>query len=133
MQSPTIEDLKKVIALSDLSDEHLQWILDHSEYHEYADGEVIIKTGEVPEYMMFIIEGVLSFYMNKNGTLVHYFNFTNDDATGGATGLLPYSRMKTSPGTSFAVGKLRSIRIHKDHFPGLERLNPDLIQRLIGY
>ncbi len=133
MQTDAIKELKKVIALSNLPDEHLQWIADHSVYVEYEDGAIVVKTGETAEYMMFIIEGVLSFYMNKSGTLVHYFDFSNDESTGGATGLLPYSRMKISPGTSFASGKLRGFRMHKDHFPGLEQLNPDLIQRLIGY
>jgi len=133
MQAGTIEELKKVIAVSELPDEHLQWILDHSTYLEFEDGEVIMKTGEVPDFMMLIIEGTVSFYMNKNGTLVHFFDFLNDERTGGATGLLPYSRMKTSPGTSFAVGKLRGFRLHKSLFPELEKLNPDFIQRLIGY
>ena len=128
-----IEDLKKVIALSGLPDEHLQWILEHSNYVEFDDGGVIMKTGEATEFMMFIVEGVVSFYMDKSGTLVHYFDFANDVATGGATGLLPYSRMKTSPGTSFAVGKVRGYRMHKEHFTELERLNPELIQWLIGY
>lgn len=133
MSTATIEDLKKVIALSDLPDEQLQWILSHSSYVEFEEGDVIMRTGEVPDFMMMIVEGSVSFYMDKGGTLVHYFDFSNDVATGGITGLLPYSRMKTSPGTSFAVGKLRGFRLHKDHFPEMERLYPAFIQRLIGY
>jgi signal transduction histidine kinase len=133
MQPEPISELKKIIALRDLPDEHLQWIAEHSVYVEYEDGDVVMKTGEVAEYMMLIVEGVLSFYMNKNGTLVHYYDFANDDVNGGATGLLPYSRMKTTPGTSIAVGTLRGFRMHKNHFNELEHLNPDLIQRLIGY
>jgi signal transduction histidine kinase len=133
MATTAIENIKKVKALNGLPEEHLQWIIDHSEYHEYEDGTIIMKTGDTPEYMMFIVEGVLSFYMDKGGKLVHYFDFANDDATGGVTGLLPYSRMKTSPGTSFVVGKLNGFRLHKKYFTELEHLNPDLIQRLIGY
>ncbi|MEI9910477.1 MAG: hypothetical protein WDO71_12905 [Bacteroidota bacterium] len=38
MPVATIEELKKVIALSDLPDEHLQWILDHSFYVEFEGG-----------------------------------------------------------------------------------------------
>ncbi|HEY6506292.1 MAG TPA: hypothetical protein VIZ28_20085, partial [Chitinophagaceae bacterium] len=133
MSTAPIDELKKVIALSDLPGEHLQWILDHSAYIEFEDGGVIIKTGEAADFMMFIVEGVVSFYMDKGGTLVHFFDFGNDVSTGGVTGLLPYSRMKTSPGTSFAIGKLRGFRMHKEHFPELERLNPAFIQRLIGY
>jgi signal transduction histidine kinase len=133
MNPISLSDLKKVYALNDLPDDQLQWISDHSLYVEYNDGEVVMKTGEEAVYMMFILDGVLSFYMDKNGTLVHYFDFSNDETTGGVTGLLPYSRMKNSPGTSIAVGKLRGLRMHKEHFPELEKLNPDFIQRLIGY
>ncbi len=133
MPKTSIEELKTVVALKDLPDDHLQWIADHSLYHEYEDGSIVAKTGEVAEYMMFLVEGAISFYMDKNGKLVHYFDFANDASTGGVSGLLPYSRMKTMPGTSFAAGMLRGYRLHKDHFAELEKLNPELIQRLIGY
>ena len=79
MQDVTIEELKKVIALSDLSDEHLQWILDHSEVMEYEDGELVAKTGEVAEWMFIIVEGKIDFYMNVNGNLVFYYHFANDE------------------------------------------------------
>ncbi|MFO7524872.1 MAG: ATP-binding protein [Ignavibacteriaceae bacterium] len=133
MQPVTIDELKKVIALSDLPDEHLQWILDHSEVVEYEDGELVSKTGEPVDWMFFIIEGKLDFYMDVNGKLVYYHHFENNAESGGVTGLLPYSRMKLSPGNSFTIGKLRGIRLHKQYFPDLERLNPEFIQRLIGY
>jgi signal transduction histidine kinase len=129
----TIEDLKKVIALSDLPEEHLQWLLDHSEYFEYSDGELLMKHGEPADYMWISIEGKVNFYMNVNGRQVYYFTFENNNTTGGIGGLLPYSRMKTSPGWAYAGGKLRGLRLHKDHFHDLEQLNPDFIQRLIGY
>ncbi|HVT84399.1 MAG TPA: ATP-binding protein [Chitinophagaceae bacterium] len=133
MPTDVIHDLRNVLALRDLPEEHLQWIADHSEYHEYEDGDIVAKTGEEALYMMFMAEGSISFYMDKNGKLVHYFDFLNDNISGGASGLLPYSRMKKMPGTSFAVGKLRGYRMHKQYFQELERLNPELIQRLIGY
>ena len=59
----TIDDLKKVVALADLPEEHLQWILDHSEYREYADGECIGKYGEAAEYMWIQFAGKVAFYM----------------------------------------------------------------------
>ena len=51
MQSVTIDDLKTVIALSDLPDEHLQWLIDHSEYREYNDGDIVGKYGQEAEVM----------------------------------------------------------------------------------
>ena len=83
--------------------------------------------------MFIILEGKVSFYMNVNGRQVYYYTFENNTATGGVGGLMPYSRMKTHPGNSYATGKVRLFRLHKGHFSELEQLNPVLIQRLIGY
>jgi len=129
----TIEELRNVIALRDLPDEHLEWILARSEYYEHEDGDVITKTGDPIDVMWILLEGKVYFYMNVNGRLVYYFSFENNDITGGIGGLLPYSRMKTTPGSSYAVGKVRGLNLHKKYFHELEQLNPDLIQRLIGY
>jgi len=133
MQTVTIEDLKKIIALSDMPDKHLQWILDHSEFSQYADGEIISKYGDEADAMIFMLSGKLTFYMNMNGRQVYFFTFENDSTTGGVTGLLPYSRMKTMPGYAYASGEIKALRLHKKYFPELEQLNPDFIQRLVGY
>jgi hypothetical protein len=63
MPPVTIDDLKKIVAVSDLPDDHLQWILDHSEYHEYKDGDILAKYGELAEVMWFSLEGKVVFYM----------------------------------------------------------------------
>lgn len=129
----TTEELKTVTAFSDLPNDQLQWIIEHSNYHEYEDGFQIKKTGDEADVMFIIVEGRITFYMDVHGRLVYYFAFANDEQTGGVSGLLPYSRMKTYPGCSFATGKLRTLLLHKKYFPELEQLNPGLIQRLIGY
>ena len=133
MKPITIDELKKVIALSDLPDEHLQWILDQSESLEYEEGDIVAKTGESAEWMFFIVEGKIDYYMNVKGKLVYYFTFMNDTDTGGVTGLLPYSRMKVYSGNSVVVERIRGLKLYKKYFQELEQLNPDLIQRLIGY
>ncbi len=132
-QPVTIEELRNVIALRDLPDEHLEWILSRSEKAEFEDGELMFKTGDSINHMSFLLEGKFHFYMNINGKLVFYISFENNETTGGVTGVLPYSRMKTSPGNSYAVGKTRVIQLHKKYFQALEKLNPDFIQKLIGY
>ncbi|MBD0365325.1 MAG: GHKL domain-containing protein [Flavisolibacter sp.] len=133
MQPVTIEDLKSVVALSDLPDEHLQWILDRSEYYEYTDGDLISKYGDSADTMWISLMGKITFYMYINGRQVYYFTFENDNVTGGIGGVMPYSRMKTIPGYAYALGDVKLLRIHKKYFTELEELNPDFIQRLIGY
>jgi signal transduction histidine kinase len=133
MQSVKVDDLKSVIALSELPDEHLQWLIDHSEYREYADGELIAKFGEPAEIMWISLVGKVAFYMYLNGRQVYYFTFENNHLTGGIGGLMPYSRMKTYPGYSYALGEVKLLRLHKQFFAELELLNPAFIQKLIGY
>jgi signal transduction histidine kinase len=127
------EDLKHILALAELPEEHLQWIIDHSEYHEYQDGDLLAKYGEPADVMWLALEGKVAFYMYINGRQVYYFTFENNHVTGGVGGLMPYSRMKTYPGYSYALGELKILKMHKQHFPELEQLNPDFIQKLIGY
>jgi signal transduction histidine kinase len=133
MTPVTTEDLRKVVALSELPDEHLQWILERSEYEELEDGSLVAKFGDPADQMWILVEGKASFYMDVNGRQVFYFTFENNDITGGVGGLMPYSRMKTIPGYAYAVGHIRIIRLHKDYFAELEQLNPEFIQKLIGY
>jgi signal transduction histidine kinase len=111
----------------------LQWILDHTNYNEYEDGTALRKLGEAQNEMFFLLEGAVNFYMDVNGRQVYYFTFANDAATGGVSGLLPYSRMKTSPGYAYASGHVKAVMMHKVHFPELEHRSPELIQRLVGY
>jgi His Kinase A (phosphoacceptor) domain. len=133
MESLTINDLRNVVALSELPDEHLQWILDRSEYDEFEDGTQIKKTGDEADVMIIVLEGKITFYFDYHGRLVYYFYYANDVPTGGVGGLIPYSRMKVYPGCSFAGGHLRCLKLHKKYFSELEHLNPEFIQRLIGY
>jgi signal transduction histidine kinase len=133
MPAITVQDLKTVVALNDQTDEVLQWILDHTNYNEYEDGTALRKLGEAQNEMFFLLEGAVNFYMDVNGRQVYYFTFANDAATGGVSGLLPYSRMKTSPGYAYASGHVKAVMMHKVHFPELEHRSPELIQRLVGY
>jgi len=133
MQVTDLKELRKVAALSDIPEEHLQWISERTEYHEYQDGDVMIRKGDPADVMWFIPEGRFDFYLDISGQQVHYYSFQNDEFTGGVGGLLPYSRMKDSPGYAYAVGRTKRFSLHKKYFQELEQLNPQLIQRLIGY
>lgn len=132
MNPVTIDELRNINVLNDLPDEHLQWIIDHTEYHEFEDGTQIKKKGDPADKLQITLEGKVAFYLDINGRLVYYFTYSNDEATGGVGGLLPHSRMKTYPGNAIAVGKLKLLQLDRKYFEELEHLNPALIQKLIG-
>lgn len=133
METVKAEDLKRIIGFSEIPYEHLQWIADRSEVHEYEDGAVMMSKGDPADVMWFIAEGRFDFYLDVNGQQVFFYTFQNDAVCGGIGGLIPYSRMKVSPGYAYAVGKVRRYSLHKKYFQELELLNPELIQKLIGY
>lgn len=131
--SDKLEELKKIIALRNLPEEQIEWLLDHTEYKEFEDGDVITRTGQPIDNLWFISEGRAPFYQDVNGKLVHYFTFENNEESGGAGGLLPYSRMTHTPGYTYATGKVKSFYLNKKYFNELEQVSPALMQRLIGY
>lgn len=133
MNTGSIEQLGKINALSGLTEEQLHWILERSEYKEFEEGAILSETGKPIDYLWFISEGKGKFYMDVNGKLVYYFTFENNKETGGVGGLLPYSRMVNAPGYTYAEGKVKVYLLHKKYFPELEKNNPELMQRLIGY
>ncbi len=55
-KSVTIDELKNIIALKDLPDEHLKWILDHSDYEEHEAGDIIYKTDDPIDVMSILLE-----------------------------------------------------------------------------
>jgi signal transduction histidine kinase len=133
MVSNIVEELRGIFALKGLPDEHLKWIAERVEEHVFEDGTLMSRKGYPIDVLWLIPEGRFDFYMDINGQQVYYYNFQNDEVSGGVGGLLPYSRMKFSPGYSYAVGRTKSFSLHKKYFQELEQLNPELIQRLIGY
>jgi len=133
MDNRSIDELRKVVALADLPEEHIQWIYERCEFIEYEDGELMYKKGDPAEVMWFIPEGRIDFFLDKSGQKILYYSFQNDNVCGGVGGLLPYSRMKESPGYAYSVGHTKRYSLHKKYFQELEQLNPQLIQRLIGY
>jgi len=129
---PTLEELRTIPVLEDLPEGQLRWILEHSEVMEYEDGAVMYRTGDPIDHLWLLIDGLVHFYLDVNGRLVHYFTFDREPPARGAGGLLPYSRMKTSPGWTYARGRVRGVRLHRSQLRELEGVSPELVQRLIA-
>jgi signal transduction histidine kinase len=127
MSTVVVEDLRKVPQLKDLSDEILQWIIDRSEVQTFEADEILVKTGDPVEYMWIIIRGSYDFYWDTNGQLTYIRSWKDGDVSG----LLPYSRMKASPGYTISTSPGIGLNLHKRHFEEMEKRFPELVKRLI--
>lgn len=124
---PSIEDLKKFQAFSDLEPQELEWLAAHFTTQTYESGETISEPGTLATEMVAILDGEMqarretptgeSVYLAPAGTL---------------TGKLPFSRMKQFPSLVRAVGRTRVGRLHESHFPDMLQAIPVLGERLVG-
>jgi signal transduction histidine kinase len=127
MSHSTIEELRGVPLLGDLPDETIQWIIDHTTVKYFDKDEIHSKTGDPVEHMWIILSGGWDFYWDTNGQLTYIRSWH----PGFITGLLPYSRMKVSPGYTISTSSGKALLMHKSHFNEMERRFPELVKRLV--
>ena len=120
-------DLRTIPMVSDLPEDQLQWLAQHSEEIRAKPGEVMFREGDPAEYMYAFLEGELEARSERPSDGVSFHVQAGD-----ITGLLPFSRLQKFMGTGRAVTPLRVARFHKRMFPDLIHKMPVLTERLVG-
>jgi signal transduction histidine kinase len=123
-----VNELKGIAAFEGLSDEDLQWFVEHSTERQFAPGEVLMREGEPTEFMIVVLEGEFIARQEASGPDSPVFNLK----AGAVTGRLPYSRMKQSLVTSRAVTTVRVLLVSSKYFPDILHRMPLLGERLVG-
>ena len=121
-------ELKGLEVFQGISDDNLEWLVEHSEEAVYSPGEIIVKEGEPAEFMIVVLEGEFTGRQESAGPDGPVFHIK----AGAVSGLLPYSRMKQAKITSSADTNLRILKLHSRHFPDMLHRMPVLGERLVG-
>lgn len=122
-----VSDLQKVAVFSDLPPEQLAWLAGQFQEARFQPGEIFAREGDPIENLAVILEGEIRI---ERGSGSDPLIFT---ATAGqVTGLLPYSRLTHSGGTSRAVLPTRIAYLHKKYFAEMMQRMPLLGQRLVA-
>lgn len=108
--------------------EHLQWLLTKGEIRELAPGEALFTKGQPSDYMHLILEGQINISLEQNGSYKYFVSVKK----GEVTGLLPFSRLRAAAGQGIAAVPTTVLSLHRQHFPELERVSPELVQELVG-
>jgi signal transduction histidine kinase len=119
------EDLIALPLLEGESREAVEWIAGHMEVRRFAAGETIIQAGDAASSFIIILEGEIHF--RRTG-----WEETLVVVAGEATGVLPFSRMKTWGGRGLAAKDLRMGTLDATYLGELVYRAPILAQRLVS-
>jgi signal transduction histidine kinase len=121
-------DLKTVSILKDLNEEQMQFFLDRGTVRSLQAGDVVFGYGDPVDELLVVLEGEVQFFAFEGGKYVP----RQRRMAGMAGGLIPYSRMKISPGELRAMHPTRLLLLHRQHFSALEEIAPRLVETLVG-
>ncbi|OUJ75142.1 sensor histidine kinase [Hymenobacter crusticola] len=124
----TREELLTITTFQGLPLETIDWLLMNGERRDYAPDASIVQPGDPAEYLTAFVQGGVQFFRTQNGHREPYFRIE----TGQVSGVLPYSRLQTLSNYGAAVGQTVMYALHRNFFPELERVSPELVQRLVG-
>jgi signal transduction histidine kinase len=123
-----IAELRRVEIFHDLSDDDLTWIADRSEEVVLEAGEAFIHPGNKAEWMYIGLEGAWQVRRENASADVPSFTFYAGDVSG----IIPFSRMTTIPGTGRALVPSRLARFPSALFNDLLRKIPALEPRMVA-
>ncbi len=121
-----VDFLQSVPDLSAVPREQLEWLVRESEIISYEPG-IINRPGDVFDYLILVLEGKIEVYAFQNGQ--KKTQMTN--SRGAMTGLIPFSRMKSSPVFTEAIGPVKTLSLHRSKFPSLIAHNYELTEVLV--
>ncbi len=123
-----LAELVKIPVFQDQPSEELLWFISVSEERRAAPGEIIMREGDAPDYMLVMLEGEMRARAEHGPADGPVFTIN----TGDVTGMLPFSRLKVISVTGRAVVASHFLGFPVSQFIELFRRLPELVRRLVG-
>jgi signal transduction histidine kinase len=123
-----LTELVKIPVFQDQPREELLWFISVSEERRSAPGEIIMREGDAPNYMLVMLEGEMRARAEHGPADGPVFTIT----TGDVTGMLPFSRLKMISVTGRAVVPSHYLGFPVSQFIELFKRLPELVRRLVG-
>jgi len=123
-----LTDLVKIPVFQDQPSEELLWFISVCEERRVVPGEIIMREGDAPEYMLVMLEGEMRARAEHGPPDGPVFTIK----TGDVTGMLPFSRLKVISVTGRAVVPSHFLGFPVSQFTELFKRLPELVRRLVG-
>lgn len=125
--SSLIDDLRRIDVFADLSQDQLDWLVQHLQELRFQTGDIMGREGEPLDNLIVILEGEIRIQRGVGSDEIVIRGMAGE-----VTGLLPYSRLTHYGGTSRAVVPTRVAALHRRDFPEMLERIPLLGQRLVS-
>jgi len=122
-----VSRLKGHRVLADMPPQELAWIAGHGVLRRFPTNVVILGRDQPVEGLIIIFSGQMAIYVDRGEGPHKVLEWRG----GEVTGLLPYSRLKSSPGDTVVVQEMETLTVFKEHMPDLIRECPQLTARLV--
>jgi signal transduction histidine kinase len=119
--------LDRVGPLQGLPFEDRLWLAQNGEEIVAQPGDILFEEGQPADRMILILKGEIHVRRQRGGPMELFIG-----RAGQMTGLLPFSRMKTSGGQGFAVTPVWALLVMKDKFPQMLAAIPSMKQRVVS-
>jgi signal transduction histidine kinase len=119
--------IDRIVPLQGLSFEDRLWLAQHGEEVVAQPGDILFEEGQPADRMILILKGEIQVRRQRGGPMELFIG-----RAGQMTGLLPFSRMKTSGGQGFAVTPVWALLVMKDKFSEMLAAIPSMTQRVVS-
>jgi signal transduction histidine kinase len=123
-----LDALAKIPVFQDQPREELLWFISVSEERRAAPGEIIMREGDPPDYMLVMLDGEMRARAEHGPADGPVFSIKSGDVTG----MLPFSRLKLISVTGRAVVASHFLGFPVTQFVELFKRLPELVRRLVG-
>jgi signal transduction histidine kinase len=123
-----VAELMKIPVFEGQPSEELLWFVSVCEERRAAPGEIIMREGDPPDYMLVMLEGEMRARAEHGPVDGPVFTIR----TGDVTGMLPFSRLKVISVTGRAVVPSHFLGFPVNQFVELFKRLPELVRRLVG-
>ena len=115
--SDLLERLREHRAVGAAPQAELEWLIAHGERRSLAVGEYLVRKGQFIPTLHIVLAGEIGHFVDHGGGRRKVMSWKGGDVTG----MLPYSRMRTSPGDSLVEEPLDALFIDGEHIPAMIR------------
>jgi signal transduction histidine kinase len=121
--------LKAHKTLKGVPDHELEWLIAHGEPRRYFAGEEMLPPDLRVDWMTIMFSGHLTIYVDRGAGARR----TMDWHAGDIGGILPYSRLKISPGVPYIEDTADTLSIHRDWLDEMTRACPQVTARCVQH